>query len=275
MIIGLSAKKSVGKDLVAQIIRHQEGLILIAKEMGYDSFESFAKFCKINMSGRDLLSEEEFDMWVDDGSPSLQEDTFKVKRFADKLKEMVALLIGCTRAQLEDRDLKETPLGPEWWYYKSNVDGLISPYLENNDGRFEEPIKAGLVELVKQTPRMILQNLGTEGVRGVIHPNAWVNSFMSEYRPKTITESNDEATLTYPKWVVPDMRFPNEAEVVKQNGGCLIRINRPSLKSTDNHPSETALDNFHDWDYIIENDGTVSDLIKKVNTVLWDIMRKW
>ena len=43
---------------------------------------------------------------------------YQIKKFADKLKDIACLLIGCTREQLEDREFKEKELGEEWVAYK-------------------------------------------------------------------------------------------------------------------------------------------------------------
>ena len=79
-----------------------------------------------------------------------------------------------------------------------------------------------------------------------------------------------------PNWIITDVRFPNEAKAIKDRGGVVIRVNRPlerlgnsklpKLRHTSitQHPSETALDDYDDFDYVIENDGTVQDLIDKV-----------
>ena len=40
--------------------------------------------------------------------------TFKNVKFADKLKDCVCILLGCTRSQLEDREFKESYLSSEW-----------------------------------------------------------------------------------------------------------------------------------------------------------------
>ena len=37
---------------------------------------------------------------------------------------------------------------------------------------------------------------------------------------------------------------------------------------TDNHFSETALDSYQDWDYVIDNNGTIEDLIEQVKQIL-------
>ena len=61
---------------------------------------------------------------------------------------------------------------------------------------------------------------------------------------------------------IPGVRFPNEVDFVRSQGGILIRIVRPDLKpdATSNHISETALDDVK-ADYRVVNDGTLEDLL--------------
>lgn len=47
-----------------------------------------------------------------------------------------------------------------------------------------------------------------------------------------------------------------------------IRIERPSLQSTDTSIWETELDNYGVWDVVIINDGTLEDLESKVRRLL-------
>ena len=42
---------------------------------------------------------------------------------------------------------------------------------------------------------------------------------------------------------------------------CAVRIKRPGIDTSDTHSSETNLLNYPRWDFIIENDGTESDLV--------------
>jgi hypothetical protein len=177
-------------------------------------------------SGKDTLSivinyladksaPDSFNRW----EQPLEEYTYKNKKYAENLKCMVCFLIGCNRIDLEDREFKEKELGEEW-------DGL--------------------------TPRKILQLLGTEAGREIIHPNIWVNSLFADYT----TDSN---------WIITDVRFPNEAQAIKDRGGIIIRIERPGGESHCGgaHASETALDDY-DFDIVINNDGTIEELIDKV-----------
>jgi len=90
------------------------------------------------------------------------------------------------------------------------------------------------------------QKLGTEAMRDNIHKEGWILALMSEYGPRE-------------DWIVTDVRFPNEAEAIRKTGGILIRIEgdptgkRKTSKRDLNHPSETALDSYGKFDYIIHN----------------------
>ena len=203
------------------------------------------------------------------------------------------MLIGCTREQLEDREFKEKELEEEWWYYKDSLfTERMLPYTDNKE--LEDDLTYYIVKL---TPRLLLQLLGTECGRQILHPNIWVNALMSEYKSslcndgKFVTKTNpDGSTLswiphplmepeTYPNWIITDMRFPNELEAIKSRGGISIRVNRPyttvvggnGIPATFNqnqfHPSETALDNA-EFDYTIENNSTIEDLIHTVSLIL-------
>jgi len=102
------------------------------------------------------------------------------------------------------------------------------------------------------TVRELLQRLGTEGVRSGVHTDAWVNALFVDY-------------YQYAKWIITDVRFPNEAQSIKDRGGVLIRVNRPGVGPVNNHLSETALD---DWkfDHVIDNNGTLQELkIKSIS----------
>jgi len=97
------------------------------------------------------------------------------------------------------------------------------------------------------TNREILQLLGTDVCR-MISPTIWIDTLFHDF-------DSDY-------WVISDVRFPNEAQAIKDRGGKLIRVER-NTKLTDIHLSETALDDFKDWDFVIDNNGTLDEL--KVN----------
>lgn len=105
------------------------------------------------------------------------------------------------------------------------------------------------------TIRQLLQKFGTEVGRS-ISPNLWVDALMNDYI-EAKSEGYEE------DWIVTDVRFKNEAEAIRENGGILIRLNR-NTGFNDQHSSETALDDYKNFDLIIDNNGTLDELIDKV-----------
>lgn len=98
-----------------------------------------------------------------------------------------------------------------------------------------------------QEVRRLLQTLGTDVGRGMFGPNFWVNSLF---------QSLD---LTKKQYVISDVRFPNEADAVKDVGGRVVRVERPGTDPVNSHPSEVALDGYP-FDAIFNNDDTLEHL---------------
>lgn len=280
-IIGISGKKQSGKDTVAKIIQY-----LIAKN----------KFPKL-----EFTSENFYEVMRGIGT-EIAENLIKKKQFAYKLKQIIALLIGCTMEDLEDGSFKERPLGKEWDKWKVtrlSITMFTSPFIIYYSNEIEARVKLkefgifGTIEKVTMTPRLLLQLMGTECGREIIHPNIWVNSLMNEYKPiggyytedskigvqytdatgKILQSELEDAPQfdvdkrVWPYWVIPDVHFINEAKAIKERGGILIRVNRGNT-STDNHISETELDNYPDFDVTIDNRGSIDELIVSVKNIL-------
>lgn len=116
-------------------------------------------------------------------------------------------------------------------------------------------------EWSNMTVREFLQKLGTDAIRDKLHKDAWVNAAMAEYK-----ESSN--------WIFTDVRFPNEAQAIKDRGGIIIRLNRYppgcSPKLMDLHESEIGLDDW-DFDYVIYNLGTLEDLENQIKEILTKI----
>ena len=312
MILAVSGKISSGKDTVGKIIQYLVWKSRVEKGELPLSVYSFSDFARETSFGKNQLG-------------------FQIKKFADKLKDIVCLLIGCTREQLEDLEFKNKVLSEEWWVYKVenfNDDeryDIIGSYedryelLDNHNFDVEEhnrlygDLDPKMTEeefdkdfLVKTTPRLLLQLLGTECGRDIIHPNLWINSLFSEYKiigMKTKVSKEHIEFLSniksdkilpnifesvYPNWIITDMRFPNELEAVKKKGGITIRVNRVTFRTQETevgkisvvnqpevdkllgykeHPSERALDNA-EFDYTIENNSSIEDLIHTVSLIL-------
>lgn len=103
------------------------------------------------------------------------------------------------------------------------------------------------------TNREFLQILGTEIGRN-IDKDIWVKSLFMDYG-----EGCD--------WIIPDVRFINEAEAIKSRSGILIKVERDT-GYVDNHASEHALDNYTSFDYIIQNNGNIEELVSKVEEIM-------
>jgi len=275
MIIGISGRSQSGKDLVGKIIQY----------LSYCN-----QFNTIAYSTWELL----------DNKHSSQ--NWKIKKFADKLKDIVCILIGCTREQLEDRVFKETPLGKEWEYNIISDEDIKNNYYPiickcgwkgsskdlDGGGQIADTgdyfdvycPHCGTIEpdecdnTINLTPRKLLQLLGTECGRQIINPNIWVNATMGDYKqvgsPLVVMAKGLEPL--YPNWIITDCRFPNEAKAITDKGGINIRINRPNVLNNQNninleHISETSLDNYK-FDYVLDNNGTIDELIKQVKSIL-------
>ena len=113
----------------------------------------------------------------------LTNNKYEEKCFADKLKDIICILIGCTREQLEDESFKSKELGEEWWYWYMERDGGYSPIILDYLTTTKKELKSykGL-ELIKPTIRFLLQFIGTNLFRNQLHPEIWVNALMSEYK---------------------------------------------------------------------------------------------
>jgi hypothetical protein len=105
---------------------------------------------------------------------------------------------------------------------------------------------------VKERYRLLLQWWGTEFKRGMVSDTYWVDTLRAWIQTNCTTDR--EMVL------IPDIRFPNEVEMVKQLGGIVIQVQRGGIDTEDGHASERALDDFTDWDTIVLNDSDLESL---------------
>lgn len=141
---------------------------------------------------------------------------------ADPLKAMLRE-VGLTEEQLNGRE-KEAPIG---W-----LDGI--------------------------TPRRMMQALGTEYGRDLIHPELWVRIWSR--RVLTVVAAGGHVATS-------DVRFPNEAEAVDALGGRVLWIERPGLEADAAHPSERSIGP-EDCAAVVINDGTLADFVGRVRAAV-------
>ena len=112
--------------------------------------------------------------------------------FADSLKDSVSAVFGWPRTMLEGNTPESRTFREQvdhWWSIRLNI-----PHL---------------------TPRWVLQYWGTDVCRTGFHDDIWIASM--EYKLK------NSSTLNY---VIPDTRFPNEIEMIKNHGGKIWKVSR-------------------------------------------------
>ena len=96
--------------------------------------------------------------------------------------------------------------------------------------------------------RHLLRTLGTEWGRECVSPSVWLDVWLAKARRKSFV-------------VVDDVRFTNEAELIRLLGGEVWRITRPGIVRTTEHASEGGLDTWPEFTCDIVNAGTISDLL--------------
>lgn len=196
---------------------------------------------------------------------------FKQVSFGGPLKDAVSVMFNWPRHLLEGdteqsrvwRELKD-----EWWSKR------LSMHI---------------------TPRIVLQQFGTEVMRKNFHDDIWVASVESKI------ESYKDFGVDV---VVTDARFPNEIEMIKKSGGVVIEVERgerpnwyDSAKRYNSLPKNTFKDGVFElkmdlfdqsywndqikkwphpseWSWIglkcgsIDNNGTLDDLKNKVEDLI-------
>lgn len=200
---------------------------------------------------------------------------WQIKKFADKLKDITCILLGCTRAQLESQEFKSSTLPSQWDRTKQDVfkwidkkTGSTMEMLETMPWKYIEDLAIRHGFKYKRTVREFLQELGTDVLRnwiGDIH----VNATMNEYKPiRDFRERDTSKYDSYPNWFITDLRFPNEAQATKDREGITIKIVDPRKTVPNNlHESETALATWQ-FDEVIINDAAIEDLYHKAVTFI-------
>lgn len=185
---------------------------------------------------------------------------FRRESFANSLKDAVALVFGWDRTMLEGRTKQSREWREqqdEWWSQRLGM---------------------------KITPRIVLQQWGTNVLRVGFHDDIWIASLENKLRG-----IQDDVVIT-------DCRFPNEIKAIRAAGGQVVRVVRgpepkwyEAAKSVNIGPdanptwslSKTKLDRLGihasetswvgtDFDCILDNNGTLDDLYQQVKGLVSD-----
>ena len=113
--------------------------------------------------------------------------------------------------------------------------------------------KEEVIPPFNKTIRYMLQTLGTEWARNLVHPDYWVMLADRFYH-------RSEHSV-----VISDVRFENEAHWIRALGGMVFHLERGHRESIDNagHQSEAGV-KVHEMDVVIENNTTIDDLYRAI-----------
>ena len=228
--ITLSGKKQVGKDSSAKIIRQY----LTSSSFTF-ALDAEGEINLTSSTGRGLLGE-------------FGHMKVHIVHFADALKKACHVIFGIPLEDMETEEGKQKVTHVKWPIpeHQSIQDRSIvvgyRPYLGATPTSF-------------MTVREVLQFVGTELFRNQMDPDIWVESvFRQPWKEDDVV-------------IIADARFPNEADIAVKHG-LLINVERATGLEGDGHKSETALDDYIDYHYSIDNNGSVDDLVHNLCSVL-------
>lgn len=234
-IIGIHGKIGSGKDTVMKM------MIALSENSN----------CELD----DVLRLEDF-QWID--KTTMNYHPIEVRRFADPLKDAICSLYGISRDSLEL--LKDQIAGSH--FVKTDNSDYFG-YIDGNSN-----IKNGdSISISPFTFGQLHQYLSNDFFREKIHKDFFVQRYAKK------------ETLSHKSFIItPDMRYMNELVFIKNQGGFLIKIEgddrRKKSSRIKNHVSETELDTFTDYDFVIQNDDTLQSLFDKVKDVFFRIKHR-
>ncbi|WP_310398034.1 hypothetical protein [Hymenobacter sp.] len=119
--------------------------------------------------------------------------------------------------------------------------------------------KAQRMPTFQRTRGELLQQVG-QALR-VWEPLVWVDAFFARLPADAFV-------------LVPDVRYPNEADPIRRRGGLVLRVEGDPLRQrgdgtrNDDHPSETAMDAYPHFAATLHNTGSPDDLTRQVQALL-------
>lgn len=149
--------------------------------------------------------------------------------------------------------------------FAAPIKSMLRPFLtqlgygDRLDDYLEGEGKEELIPELRLTPRQLMQTLGTEWGRTCIHPQVWTMCW------ERMAASNLERGIDV---VVDDVRFPNEAAMVRRLGGEMWRVERSNTERQTAHASEGGLDEYPLFDRRLVNDGSLLELHNRVRQIV-------
>ena len=117
--------------------------------------------------------------------------------------------------------------------------------------------KAKYNEFWGMTNREILQKVGTDAMRNGFHSDIWVKCAYIQLKQYNLSRGNI---------IITDIRFPNEAQMVRDMGGIVVYVDRDIYQESV-HESEKDLP-LQYIDTVLLNHGSLNDLEDQVTNML-------
>ena len=257
MILGISGKMQSGKDEVAKMWQYVD--YAHSNNMLPCSIDKYTGWLTV----KDVVGSD-----------------YQIKYFAGKLRQFVSDITGISVEDLTRDEIKNT----------------IIPSFNKTPRQLLQLIGTEVCRAVDSDFHVIALMNDYKGRSQT--------SFTADAPIYGIPTEEDElkygfVEVIYPNWLISDVRFPNEVKAIEDRKGVVIRVERswenkyPDLwkeyveyssrypgpfidtwamlehnkfyiKHT--HPSETSLDD-HQFEYTIDNNGTLEELLNKVKLV--------
>ncbi len=149
--------------------------------------------------------------------------------FAQPIKQVIQELFDLTKEHL-DGDLKELP-----------------------------------IPLFDKSPRELFQTLGTEWGRECVHPDIWV--LVAGLQLQRLRAEYRKRSLPFPGAIFTDVRFENEANWIRKQGGMVLHIKRQDAQSVNTHRSESGV-MVADGDLAISNNSSFEEFFMRLEDVV-------
>jgi phosphomevalonate kinase len=113
----------------------------------------------------------------------------------------------------------------------------------------------------------------------------------SKYRPDLIALGNEGRAISQDYWIntileqdkniiVPDVRMPHEVKTFKDSNAFCIRVeataearSKRGILSREDDYTETALDDYNEWNYVIQNESDYNELQERVDDLVEEIKK--
>ncbi|EIU7173476.1 deoxynucleotide monophosphate kinase [Pseudomonas aeruginosa] len=125
----------------------------------------------------------------------------------------------------------------------------------------EGPAKEQPLPWLGKSPRELMQLLGTEWGRNLVHPQLWL--MLADMNLSNHLEAMPQAQ----GFVISDVRFDNEADWIRAKGGVVVHLRRQVGAEVAAHSSESGITPGA-RDLFISNDGSLNDLYQTLDEVM-------